>query len=210
VEAAAGAVHRVMLVEDDELDRFGLRALLHAERDLVVVAEAGGVEEAVEAAARTHPDLVVTDMRLPDGSGTQATLGIRRRVPTAQVLMVSAFPDQPGLVAAILAGGSGFVLKHMRTDELVGAIRGVASGSSLFDEEEAAPEVAETGDPKLASLTEVERKVLEQIARGRTNLEIAAELHYAERTVKKHVSRVLEKLDVANRSEAAAYYATHR
>jgi DNA-binding NarL/FixJ family response regulator len=173
------------------------------------------VDEAVEAAVQTRPDLVVMDMRLRDGTGTRATLGIRRRVPDAQVLMVSALPDGPGLVAAILADSSGFALKHLRTEQLVGAIRGVASGASPFDAEEPGPAAVETvaeaidGDPKLASLTETERKVLEQIAQGRTNLEIAAELHYAERTVKKHVSRVLDKLDVANRSEAAAYYAAH-
>ena len=205
-------MHRVMLVESDEQMRFGFRALLDAERDLVVVAEAGGVDEAVEAAVQTQPDLVVMDMRLRDGTGTRATLGIRQRVPTTQVLMVSAFAE--GQVAAILAGASGFALKHMRTEELVGAIRGVASGDSPFDADEIpAPaevvEAAPIGDPKMASLSEIERKVLEQIAQGRTNLEIAAELHYAERTVKKHVSRVLEKLDVTNRSEAAAYYAAN-
>jgi DNA-binding NarL/FixJ family response regulator len=214
--AEHGALHRVMLVEDNELMRFGFRALLHAERDMVVVAEAAGVDEAVDAAVRTQPDLVVMDMRLRDGTGVQATLGIRQRVPDARVLMLSAFPDEQGLVAAILAGASGFVLKHMRTEDLLEAIRGVAAGFSLFDSSMSAAVVeglrkgTAPRDAKLASLSETETRVLELVAKGWTNLQIAAELHYAERTVKKHISRVLEKLGAANRSEAAAYYAEHK
>lgn len=216
-EAAADARHlRVMLVDDHEVVRSGVRALLQATDDLSVVAEAGTVADAIKAALDNRPDVVVMDVRLADGSGIEATREIRAKLPQTQVLILTTFTDDEALFASIMAGASGYVLKQIRGGELLRAIRAVGSGQSLLD-----PGVTKTllerlrrgkhllGDERLASLSAQEERILTLIADGLTNRQIGTELNLAEKTVKNYVSSVLSKLEVARRAEAAVYLVRH-
>ena len=202
---------RVMLVDDHEVVRDGVRAMLAAEDDIHVTTEAGTVREAIDEADRTKPDVVVMDVRLADGSGIEATREIRAKHPTTRVLMLTSFADDEALFASIMAGASGYVLKQVRSGELVRAIRAVGAGDSLLD-----PSVTTAvldrllmRDEKLARLSPQEERILTLIADGRTNKEIGDELTLAEKTVKNYVSSILSKLEVARRAEAAAYLARH-
>jgi DNA-binding NarL/FixJ family response regulator len=207
---------RVLLVDDHEVVRGGIRALLQATEDIIVTAEAGSVREAVDEADRTRPDVVVMDVRLADGSGIEATREIRASHPKTQVVMLTSFADDEALFASIMAGASGYVLKQVKGDELVRAIRTVGRGESLLD-----PAVTKSvldrlrkgkhlmTDEKLARLSPQEERILSLVADGKTNREIGEELHLAEKTVKNYVSSILSKLEVARRAEAAAYLARH-
>jgi len=207
---------RVMLVDDHEIVRDGIRSALAAEEDIVVATEAGTVREAVDEADRTRPDVVVMDVRLSDGSGIEATREIRARHPETRVLMLTSFADDEALFASIMAGASGYVLKQVRSDDLLRAIRAVGAGESLLD-----PAVTSAvldrlrkgkhlmRDERLARLTPQEERILTLVADGRTNGEIGTELGLAEKTVKNYVSSILSKLEVARRAEAAAYLARH-
>jgi two-component system response regulator DevR len=207
---------RVMLVDDHEVVRDGIKSLLEATDDLTVCAEAGSVREAVAVADRTLPDVIVMDVRLQDGSGIQATRDIRAARPQTQVLMLTSFADDEALFASIMAGAAGYVLKQIRGDELVSAIRRVGQGQSLLD-----PAVTKgvldrlrkgkhlLMDERLARLSPQEERILELVAEGGTNKEIGEELGLAEKTVKNYVSSILTKLEVARRAEAAAYLTRH-
>jgi DNA-binding NarL/FixJ family response regulator len=207
---------RVMLVDDHEIVRDGIRAMLHAEDDVVVTSEAGTVREAVDEADRTRPDVIVMDVRLSDGSGIEATREIRAKHPETKVLMLTSFADDEALFASIMAGASGYVLKQVKSGDLMRAIRAVGAGDSLLD-----PSVTSAvldrlrkgkhllRDEKLARLSPQEERILTLVADGRTNKEIGDELHLAEKTVKNYVSSILSKLEVARRAEAAAYLARH-
>ena len=207
---------RVMLVDDHEVVRDGIRAMLASEDDVVVAGEAGGVQDAIDEAARTKPDVVVMDVRLADGSGIEATREIRANHPDTRVLMLTSFADDEALFASIMAGASGYVLKQVRSDDLVRAIRSVGAGESLLD-----PAVTNSvldrlrkgkhlmKDERLARLSPQEERILTLIADGRTNKEVGEELRLAEKTVKNYVSSILSKLEVARRAEAAAYLARH-
>jgi two-component system, NarL family, response regulator DevR len=207
---------RVLLVDDHEVVRSGLAALLKSTEDIVVAGEAGTVKEAIEQAERARPDVVVMDVRLADGSGIEATREIRARRPKTQVLMLTSFADDEALFASIMAGASGYVLKQVKGGELVRAIRAVGQGDSLLD-----PAVTKSvldrlrkgkhlmKDEKLARLSPQEERILSLVAAGKTNKEIGEELHLAEKTVKNYVSSILSKLEVARRAEAAAYLARH-
>jgi two-component system response regulator DevR len=205
-----------MLVDDHEIVRDGLRAVLDPEDDIVVAAQAGAVQEAIDEAVRTKPDVVVMDVRLADGSGIEATREIRGRLPDTRVLMLTSFADDEALFASIMAGASGYVLKQVRSGELLRAIRSVAAGNSLLD-----PAVTSSvlerlrkgkhlmKDEKLARLSPQEERILQAISDGKTNREIGEELHLAEKTIKNYVSSILSKLEVVRRAEAAAYLARH-
>ena len=207
---------RVMLVDDHEIVRDGIKAMLDAEDDVVVTAQAGTVREAVDEANRTRPDVVVMDVRLADGSGIEATREIRADHPETRVLMLTSFADDEALFASIMAGASGYVLKQVKSNDLLRAIRAVGAGDSLLD-----PSVTNAvldrlrkgkhlmKDEKLARLSPQEERILTLVADGRTNREIGDELHLAEKTVKNYVSSILSKLEVARRAEAAAYLARH-
>jgi two-component system response regulator DevR len=209
---------RVMLVDDHEVVRRGIRSLLEATDGLMVCAEATTVREAVAAAERTLPDVIVMDVRLSDGSGIEATRDIRAGRPQARVLMLTSFADDEALFASIMAGASGYVLKQVRGDDLVRAIRAVGVGQSLLDPAVTSNllERLRTGrhpvlkDEKLARLSPQEERILSLVAAGRTNRQIGEELGLAEKTVKNYVSGILAKLEVARRAEAAAYLARHR
>jgi two-component system, NarL family, response regulator DevR len=206
---------RILLVDDHEVVRDGVKALINANDDMTVVAEAGSVQEAVAQAERTRPDVVVMDVRLSDGSGIEATREIRAKLEKTQVLMLTSFADDEALFASIMAGAAGYVLKQIRGGELVRAIREVGAGKSLLDPEvtKAVLERLRKGktmrDEKLARLSAQEERILTLVARGMTNGQIGDELHLAEKTVKNYVSTILSKLEVARRAEAAAYLARH-
>jgi two-component system response regulator DevR len=207
---------RVMLVDDHEVVRQGLRAMLESAGGIVIAGEAGGVREAVEVAEAARPDVVVMDVRLADGSGIEATREIRAKRPGSHVVMLTSFADDEALFASIMAGASGYVLKQVRGGDLVRSIRTVAQGGSLLDPAVtgAVLERLRKGkhllkDAKLARLSPQEERILTLVAEGKTNREIGDELHLAEKTVKNYVSSILSKLEVARRAEAAAYLARH-
>jgi two-component system, NarL family, response regulator DevR len=200
---------RVLLVDDHEVVRRGLRDLLDDERDIDVVAEAGSVAEALVRAEATRPDVAVIDMRLPDGDG--ATLCKRlREAEGPQCLVLTAFDDEPALVAAIEAGAAGYLLKQVRGQDLVKAVREVAAGRSLLDPVTTArvlDRIRRNTDDPLDALTDRERHVLELIGEGLSNREIAQRLFLAEKTVKNYVTSVLAKLGLQRRAQAVALIA---
>jgi two-component system response regulator DevR len=207
---------RVMLVDDHEVVRAGIRALLQASDDIVVTAEAGSVREAIDEADRSRPDVVVMDVRLADGSGIEATREIRAKHPKTAVVMLTSFADDEALFASIMAGASGYVLKQVKGGELLRAIRTVGGGESLLDPAVTASVLDRLRkgkhlmqDERLARLSPQEERILGAVADGKTNREIGDELHLAEKTVKNYVSSILSKLEVARRAEAAAYLARH-
>ena len=207
---------RVMLVDDHEVVRGGVRAMLQATDDIIVTAEAASVQEAIDEASRSRPDVIVMDVRLTDGSGIEATRQIRADRPATRVLMLTSFADDEALFASIMAGASGYVLKQVNSAELLRAIRAVGQGESLLD-----PAVTTSvldrlrrgkhlmQDERLARLSPQEERILGSVAEGRTNREIGEKLGLAEKTVKNYVSSILSKLEVARRAEAAAYLARH-
>jgi DNA-binding NarL/FixJ family response regulator len=207
-----GSGLRIQLVDDHEVVRQGLKSLIDAEDDLEVVGEAGTVEEAVRRAGFDEPDVVVLDVRLPDGSGIEACREIRARWPETKVLMLTSFADDEALFASIMAGASGYVLKQIKGSDLLDSVRRVGRGESLLDAEMTERVFSrlrgeESEDPLIAKLSPQERKILDHIAEGLTNRQIAEEMFLAEKTVKNYVSNMLAKLDMGRRSEAAAYAA---
>jgi DNA-binding NarL/FixJ family response regulator len=202
---------RVMIVDDHEVVREGLRALLDRREGMTVVAEAGTVAQAIERATQEKPAVVIMDVRLPDGSGVEACREIRSVLPETRMIMLTSYADDEAIIASIMAGASAYLLKQTRGQQLVDAILSVARGESLLDPEvtrRVLEQVRGTGikkdEPKL---TENEQKILLLIAEGKTNREIAAEVFLSDKTVKNYVSSILSKLNLKRRSEAAAYIA---
>jgi len=203
---------RVMLVDDHEVLRRGVRALLEGAGDIIVCGEAGGVADAIATAQSSQPEVVLMDVRLADGSGIEATREIRSLRPDVRVLMLTSFGDAEAVLASIMAGASGYVLKEIKGDSLIEAVRTVGRGGSLFDAHvtSAVLDRVRTSlvrDEKLSRLSPQEERILTLAAEGKTNLEIALDLHLAAKTVKNYVSAILAKLEMSRRSEAAAYFA---
>lgn len=203
---------KVVLVDDHEVVRQGLKTLIDSQDDLDVVGEAGDVDNAIRQVGYHSPDVVVMDVRLPDGTGVEACREIRSRWPDVKVLMLTSYADEEALVSSIMAGASGYVLKRIDSGDLVDAVRRVGNGESLLDPNLTDRLFArirgdEPDDPLLARLSPQERKILDLIAEGKTNRQIAEELFLAEKTVKNYVSNLLSKLEMSRRSEAAAYAA---
>jgi DNA-binding NarL/FixJ family response regulator len=203
---------RVFLLDDHEIVRRGLRDLIDAEEDMEVVGEASTAEEALNRVPPTRPDVAVLDVRLPDGSGVEVCREIRARHPEVQALMLTSFADDEALFSAIMAGASGYVLKQIRGNELVDAIRRVAAGESLLDPAVTRRVLERLRDNReedegLARLSAQERRILDYIAEGMTNRQIAEAMFLAEKTVKNYVSTMLSKLGMERRTEAAAYAA---
>ncbi|MFR9723376.1 response regulator [Streptomyces sp. MS19] len=209
---------RVFLLDDHEVVRRGVRELLAMEPDIEVVGEAGTAAEALARVPAARPDVAVLDVRLPDGTGVEVCRDIRSRDESIRCLMLTSYADDEALFDAIMAGASGYVLKAIRSSELLSAVRDVAAGKSLLDPDatrrvlerlrggQGAPGAA-GGDERLARLTEQERRILDLIGDGLTNRAIGEELHLAEKTIKNYVSSVLAKLGMERRSQAAAYVA---
>jgi DNA-binding NarL/FixJ family response regulator len=208
---------RLLVVDDHEVVRQGLVALIDRREKFQVVAEAGTVEEALDAARRFQPDLVIMDVRLPDGSGIEACREIRAELPNTRVVMLTSYPDEEAVLSAIIAGASGYLLKQIRARDLVIALEAVGRGESLLD-----PAVTEkvlervrriasgTYTDELAQLTAQEQKILQLVAEGKTNKEIASEVFLSDKTVKNYVSSILSKLNLQRRAQAAAFVAKHR
>ena len=206
---------RVLLCDDHEVVREGLRTLITRQKSMQVVGEAGSVAEVVDAAAKAKPDVIIMDVRLPDGSGVEACRTIREARPETRVIMLTSYADDEALFASIVAGAAGYLLKQTRGQAVIDAITAVAAGRSLLDPDVTGKvlERVRKGrdeDPALGSLTDQERKVLEQLAEGKTNREIGAVLFLSEKTVKNYVSRILDKLGLSRRAQAAAYMAERR
>ncbi len=200
---------RLLLVDDHEIVRRGLRELLEVEGDLRVVAEAGSLDEAL-AIDVGELDVAVLDVRLPDGSGVDLCRLLREKRPELACLMLTSFADNEALNASVLAGARGYVLKNVRGDDLVGAIRRVADGEMLLSNEqiERARERLRrqiTEDIRLESLSAQESRILELLSEGLSNREIAEVMFLAEKTVKNYVSNLLAKLGFQRRTEAALF-----
>ncbi len=202
----------VFLLDDHEIVRRGVRELLEAEPDIVVIGEAGTAASALARIPALRPDVAVLDVRLPDGDGVSVCRDIRSSMPEVACLMLTSFGDDEALFDAIMAGAAGYVLKQIRGTDLVGAVRAVASGQSLLDPEAASRvmrrmrDQAARADP-LAGLTGQERRILELIGEGLTNRQIGAKMFLAEKTIKNYVSALFAKLGMERRTQAAAYAA---
>ena len=202
----------VFLLDDHEVVRSGLRSLLEATDDLIVVGEAGTAADALTRIPATHPDVAILDVRLPDGSGVEVCREIRSQFPEIACVMLTSYADDEALFAAIMAGAAGYVLKQITGTDLVNDIRRAGAGQSLLD-----PAVTKRvldrlkngpkEDDRLASLTPQERRILDLIAEGRTNRQIADAMFLAEKTVKNYVSNLLAKLGMERRTQAATYAA---
>jgi DNA-binding NarL/FixJ family response regulator len=198
---------RVFLLDDHEIVRRGVRELLEAEPDIEVVGEASTAAEALARVPATRPDVAVLDVRLPDGNGVTVCRELRSNMPELACLMLTSFADDEALFDAIMAGAAGYVLKQIRGNDLVGAVRTVAAGGSLLDPKAAAAVMERMRAPKaadpLAGLTEQERRILELIGEGLTNRQIGERMFLAEKTVKNYVSNLLSKLGLQRRTQAA-------
>lgn len=206
---------RVMIVDDHEIVREGLRALLNAEPTMQLVGEASTADTAIAEARRTAPDVIVMEVRLGDGSGIEACRAIRAENSTVNVLMLTSYPDKDAVFDSIFAGASGYLLKQTRRQVLIEAIASVAQGQSLLDPAVTSKvlESVRNGSPpeqhELSLLTGQEQRILGLIADGLTNKEIAQALHLRPKTVKNYVSSILSKMSFRRRSEAAAFMARH-
>ncbi len=203
---------RVFLLDDHEIVRRGLRELFDAQDDLSVVGEAGTAEEAICLVPTVRPDVAILDVRLPDGDGVEVCRELRSAMPELKCLMLTSYADDEALFSAILAGASGYVLKQIRGNDLVTAVRRVAAGESLLDQVLTRQVMdrlrgEEVEDARLARLSGQERKVLDLMTEGKTNRQIGDELHLAEKTIKNYVSNVLDKTQFPSRTEAAVYLA---
>ncbi len=202
----------VFLLDDHEVVRQGVRSLLENAGGITVVGEASTAVDAVARIRALRPRVAVLDVRLPDGNGVEVCREVRSHDPTIACLMLTSYSDDEALFEAIMAGASGYVLKQIRGNELVSAVRRVATGESLLDPaitgqvlrrlREPAPQ-----DERLARLSEQERRILDLIAQGRTNRQIAQHLNLAEKTIKNYVSSLLAKLGMERRTEAAVFAA---
>lgn len=207
---------RLVLVDDHQVVRLGLRALLEGEPDIAVVGEAGTAAEALQVVSRVEPHIVLMDIRLPDQSGITACEQVRQRWPVVQVLMLTSFADEDLVLEAINAGAAGYVLKQLGNDDLLRAVRAVGRGDAVLDPAVTRQLLArvrraehEAHGAAFRDLSERELTVLALVAEGKTNAEIAEALILSEKTVRNHVSTILEKLDLTNRIEAATYAVRH-
>jgi DNA-binding NarL/FixJ family response regulator len=202
----------VFLLDDHEIVRRGIAQLLTAEDDIEVVGEAGTAAQALARMPALRPDVAILDVRLPDGDGVTVCRDVRSALtPPPACLMLTSYSDDEALFGAIMAGASGYLLKQVAGTDLVGAVRTLAAGGSLLDPKatqvvlERLRKGAEPEDPRFASLSPQEKRILELIADGLTNRQIGAEMYLAEKTVKNYVSSLLHKLGMSRRTEAAVY-----
>jgi len=199
---------RVFLLDDHEVVRQGLRALLESGGDIVVIGESGLAQEAAARIPALRPDVAVLDARLPDGSGIEVCRSVRGVDPRIKALILTSYDDDEALFAAIMAGAAGYVLKEITGQDLIGAVRQVAAGNSLIDPALTARVLERVRNgpgtaPELAGLTEQELKLLALIAEGLTNRQIGERMFLAEKTVKNYVSSILAKLGLERRTQAA-------
>jgi len=214
-ERSEPEVIHVLLVDDHEVVRAGLKALLRGNPEFSIVGEAATGEEAIQEALRTRPELVVLDVRLPDMSGIEVCREIRNALPGTNVLMITSYSDERAVMAALLAGAGGFMLKEVRSADLVQAMRVVGRGGKILDPASSAAVIEQlrkgtflSEEERLArQLSERELQIVELIAEGLTNREIGERLYLSEKTIKHHISEILAKLGFTRRSEIAAFAA---
>lgn len=207
---------RILLVDDHEVVRLGLKALLERNSNFEVVGEAGNAREAIELVDSLAPDVIVLDIRLPGGSGIEACQEITTKHPEAKVIMLTSYAEDEMLFSAIRAGAAGYVLKQIGGEDLVRAIQAVGRGEALLDPavtqrifQEVRKAAREEEASAFSALTQQEKHVLLLVSEGKTNREIAKALFLGEGTVRNYVSSILSKLGVSNRAEAAAYAVEH-
>ena len=207
---------RIMIVDDHEVVRSGLKSILEPEDDLEVVGEASSGSEAVEKVAQLDPNLVLMDIRMEEMSGIEACRLIKSSHPQVNVLMLTSFGEEEAVMASIMAGASAYLLKNVGRTELIRAIRGVAGGQNLLDPavtkrvmERLAQLTVKEEEREVAGLSGREKEVLALVARGSTNKESAGKLVISEHTARNHLSRILDKLGLTRRSEAAVFAAEH-
>lgn len=205
---------RIFLLDDHEVVRRGIRDLLDSEPDLTVVGEAGTAAAALREMVLTRPDVALLDVRLPDGSGIDVCREARSAIPAMKALMFTSYNDTGALQAAVLAGAAGYLLKDIKGPNLSDAVRAVAGGGNLLRDNEVdrlrrSWQATDTTDPRVQLLTPQERRILDHIAQGMTNRQIADALHLAEKTVKNYVTSLLAKLGMERRTQAAVFAATH-
>jgi two-component system, NarL family, response regulator DevR len=202
---------RVFLMDDHELVREGVRHVLEASGQIVVVGEAGTCADALIRVPATMPHVAILDVQLPDGSGVEVCRELRSANPELVCIMLTSFSDSEAMFQAVIAGAAGFVLKQVRGNDLANTVKRVAAGESLIDPImtgrllERLRNPQEEGDPKMKSLTALERSILNHVAEGMTNKQIAGQLNIAEKTVKNYMSSILLKLGFTRRTEAAVY-----
>ncbi len=208
---------RIVLVDDHEVVRLGLKSLLSRNAQFQVVAEASNASEALDRVTRYKPDVVVMDIRLPGKNGIEATREIVQRFPNTKVIMLTSYAEDELLFDAIAAGASGYVLKQIGSNELVNALEKIGRGESLVDPalmQKVFARVREASrkaeDEAFATLSDQELKILALVAKGKTNKEIADAVFLSEKTVRNYVSSILSKLNLSTRAEAAAYAVEHR
>ena len=204
---------RLLLVDDHEVVRLGLRTLFEEAGGFQVVGEAGTLSAAIAEAGRLTPDVVLMDVKLPDGSGVEACRAIRAAQPATRVLFLTSYADDDAVLATILAGADGFLLKDVRGDDLLRAVRKVAGGQSILDGAVTQRVLARVktlsnsaAGKKEDALSPQEQKVLALVAEGKTNKEIANALALSEKTVGNYLSNIFQKLQVTRRAQAAVYY----
>lgn len=203
---------RVLLVDDHPIVRDGLRHIQRLEHRLLIVAEAGTRRGAVEAAGRSRPDVILMDVRLPDGDGIEACREIKGFLPGTHVLFLTSYADNRFVLAAMEAGADGYLLKESGGERIVAAIQTILNGGTVFDPVIARRTLGRTARPSansLESLTRLEGRVLAEVAKGRTDKEVAAVLNLTPKTARNYVSRIFGKLNVHTRTEAALVYARH-
>jgi len=208
---------RVLLVDDHEFVRVGLRTVLQRFEDLDIVGEANSVSSAVAETLRLKPNLVLLDIRLPDGNGYDACRQIQQLDLSTRVLVLTSFADDDLIFESIAAGADGYLLKEVDVNELVRSIRAVASGQSILDPAITARVMNRVREPdrsqskdRMELLSPQELRILALVAEGKNNKEIAAEMSLSDKTVKNYLSNVLEKLDMTRRTQAAAFFVQHR
>ena len=201
---------RIMIVDDHEVVRIGMRTAFEAEPDLIVVGEASNGAEALAKMPVLDPQLILMDVRMEKMNGIEACREIKSRNLDVHILMITSYTDDDAVISSILAGASGYLLKHVSRADLLRSIRLVASGHSLIDTNTAKQAMERLTQVPGSELTEREREVLTLIARGYTNKQIANTLFVSEKTARNHVSHILDKLGLSRRSEAAAFAVEHK
>ncbi len=201
---------RIMIVDDAEVTRLGLRTAFEVEPELAVVGEASNGAEALAKMAVLDPQIILMDVRMEKMNGIEACREIKSRYPDVHILMITSYTDEDAVISSILAGASGYLLKHLSRADLLRSIRLVASGHSLIDAAATKKAMERLTQIPGSELTEREREVLSLVARGYTNKQIADKLYVSEKTARNHVSHILEKLGLSRRSEAAAFAVEHK
>jgi DNA-binding NarL/FixJ family response regulator len=206
---------RVFLLDDHEVVREGIRALLESDEEIEIVGEASTGDEAIVRAPLAKPDVAILDVRLQEGDGIEVCRELRSAMPDLVCLMLTSFADDEAMYASVMAGAAGYVLKQIRARDLIEDVKKVAAGESLMDPRAVAKVVErianpQQGDPSIASLSPQEARILDLIAEGKTNKQIADAMFLSENTVKNYVTGLLRKLQVTSRTEAAIYATKHR